>query len=121
MTSLLQEKIERYQLKNGLIILLEENDAAPVVSIQVGLKIGSVWERPHQGGLSHLLEHMVFKGTKNHGAGEIAKIVEACGGELNAYTSLDQTVYYINLASRHWQTGLNLIAEMVCDATIDAD
>lgn len=113
--------VKKYTLQNGLTVLLETNHASPVVSFNVGVKIGSVWETDAEAGLSHVLEHMVFKGTASTAPGEIAKIVEGCGGELNAYTSLDQTVYYINLASRHWKTGLKLIKEMVCDALIDAE
>lgn len=106
-------------LSNGLTVILDENHASPVVSLNVGVGVGSVWESPDEGGLSHVLEHMVFKGTKSTEPGEIATTVEACGGELNAYTSLDQTVYYINLASRHLATGLHLLCEMVFEAKID--
>ncbi|MDO8519607.1 MAG: pitrilysin family protein, partial [Deltaproteobacteria bacterium] len=113
--------VNKYTLSNGLTVLLETNSAAPVISFNVGVKVGSVWEADDEAGLSHLLEHMVFKGTKSYGAGEIAVRVEASGGELNAYTSFDQTVYFINLGARHWKTGLNLIKEMVCDALIDPE
>ncbi len=110
----------KYQLPNGLTVILDENHAAPVVSLNIGVKIGSAWETPSELGLSHVLEHMVFKGTTSYGPGEIASIVEGCGGELNAYTSLDQTVYYINLAAHTRFKGLNLIKEMVFDALIDS-
>lgn len=113
------QNVKKYHLKNGLTVLLESNRAAPVVSLNVGVKVGSVWERDNEAGLSHVLEHMVFKGTKSYGTGEIASLVEASGGELNAYTSFDQTVYFINLSSRYWRAGLNLIKEMVLLATID--
>ncbi|MBI2340520.1 MAG: insulinase family protein [Deltaproteobacteria bacterium] len=92
----------------------------PVVSINVGVKVGSVWETEKEAGLSHLLEHMVFKGTKSFGPGEIATLVEGSGGEINAYTSLDQTVYFINLSSRYSDLGLKLIKEMVFDGANSA-
>lgn len=111
--------IEKYRLKNGLTVILIPSSQAPVVSLQVGVKIGSAWETDAEAGLSHVLEHMVFKGTQSYAPGEIAQIVEASGGELNAYTSFDQTAYYINLSSRYWKKGLNLLKEMVLDATID--
>src|SRR5687768_1811891 len=101
MTSLLRDSVNKYRLPNGLTVLLEENHHAPVISLNVGVKVGSSDETDEEAGLSHLLEHMVFKGTPSYGPGEIAKIVEASGGELNAYTSFDQTVYYINLAARY--------------------
>lgn len=113
--------IKRYTLTNGLTVLLEQNKNTPVISLNVAVKVGSAWEEKHQAGLSHVLEHMVFKGTKTYGPGEIAQKVEASGGALNAFTSFDQTVYYINLASRYWQTGLHLLREMVFEALIDAD
>lgn len=113
------QNVNKYSLKNGLTVLLETNGAAPVISFNIGVKVGSVWEADHEAGLSHVLEHMVFKGTKSYAPGEIAVRVEASGGELNAYTSFDQTVYYINLGARHWRTGLNLIKEMAFDALID--
>ncbi len=113
------QQVKKYTLANGLTVILDENHASPVVSLNVGVKVGSVWETDQEAGLSHLLEHMVFKGTKNYGPGEIAKIVEGSGGEINAYTSLDQTVYYINLASRYATKGLNLLSQMVFEALID--
>lgn len=120
MTFASHQNVKKYQLPNGLDVLLEVNKAMPVVSLNVGVKVGSVWETEKEAGLSHVLEHMVFKGTKSYGPGEIATIVESSGGELNAYTSLDQTVYFINLSSRYTDLGLNLIKEMVFDAKIDA-
>ncbi len=116
---LMTSSIQKYQLKNGLTVILEPNNASPIISLNVGVKVGSAWENENEAGLSHLLEHMVFKGTPHYGPGEIAQIVEASGGELNAYTSLDQTVYYINLASKHTAKGLNILSEMVFKALID--
>lgn len=121
MQKLEEECIIKYKLKNGLTVLLSPVHHAPVISFNVGVKVGSLWESEDEGGLSHVLEHMVFKGTKSFKPGEIASKVEACGGELNAFTSYDQTVYYINLASRHAKIGLKLIKEMVLDATIDQE
>ena len=120
MTLISLQNVKKYRLANGLDVLLEVNNAMPVVSINVGVKVGSVWETEAEAGLSHLLEHMVFKGTKSFGPGEIAQLVEGSGGEINAYTSLDQTVYFINLSARTANLGLNLIKEMVFDATIDS-
>ena len=113
------ENVIKYQLPNGLTVLLERMPHAPVISFNVGVKVGSSLEKPEEAGLSHVLEHMVFKGTTSYGPGEIATKVEACGGDLNAFTSLDQTVYYINLDSRHALEGLKLIREMVFEAIID--
>jgi len=106
-------------LTNGLSVIYEKFDQANIVSIHLGIKIGSVNETNQQSGMCHLIEHLVFKGTKSYQAGEIATLVEAHGGELNAYTSWDQTVYYINLPSDHFSLGLNIVKEMAFDATFD--
>lgn len=111
--------VQKYRLQNGLTVLLENNPESKVVSLNVGVKIGSAWEVGDLAGVSHLLEHMVFKGTTDYGPGQVATIVEGSGGELNAYTSFDQTVYYINLPSRHIELGLHLISQMVFEALID--
>lgn len=111
---------KKMRLTNGLSVIYEKNDAVGIVSLQIGVRVGSANEQGHESGLCHLIEHMVFKGTRSFAPGEIATLVEAHGGELNAYTSLDQTVYYINLPSRHIAIGLKLLKEMVFDAKMDA-
>lgn len=113
------EETKFIKLNNGLTVILEQNHSVPIVSVNIGVGVGSAWEAPYEAGLSHLLEHMVFKGTKSYAPGEIAKIVEGSGGELNAYTSLDQTVYYINLSSAHSARALNLLSEMMFLAEIN--
>lgn len=115
----LVNSVKKVVLSNGLCVLYEQNRFAPVVSLNIGVNIGSAWETREEAGLCHLLEHMVFKGSESYRPGEISAIVEGCGGELNAYTSFDHTVYYINLDSRHLDTGLRLIKEMACRASID--
>lgn len=110
----------KIKLTNGLSVIFERNNNADIVSIQLGIKVGSVYESDDESGICHLIEHMVFKGSTSYKPGEIATLVESHGGELNAYTSLDQTVYFINLPSKHFNLGLKLIKEMVFDATIDS-
>lgn len=112
--------VKKLTLPNGLTVILEENHATPVISLHLGVKIGSIWESQKEAGLSHVLEHMLFKGTKNFSPGEIASKVESCGGEVNAFTSFDHTVYYINLPSQNWEAGLILLQEMAFEATIDS-
>lgn len=110
----------KMKLTNGLTVIFEKNTAADVVSLNLGVKIGSVNETDAESGLCHLIEHMVFKGTTSYKPGEIAVLVESSGGELNAYTSLDQTVYYINTPARHFALGMRILKEMVFDANLDA-
>lgn len=109
----------KLKLSNGLTVVYEKNNASDVVSLNIGVRLGSVNESDAESGLCHLIEHMVFKGTKTHEPGEIAVLVEASGGELNAYTSLDQTVYYINTPARHFEQAAHILKEMVFDARFD--
>ena len=84
-------------LPNGLTLILDPDPAAPVVSAQIWVETGSIHEDGLLGsGVSHFLEHMVFKGTRDYSADELAGTVQAAGGHWNAYTSHDRTVYYID-------------------------
>ena len=84
-------------LPNGLTLILDPDPTAPVVSAQIWVETGSVHEDSLLGsGISHFLEHMVFKGTRDYTAEELADTVQAAGGHWNAYTSFDRTVYYID-------------------------
>ena len=108
-------------LPNGMTVILRENHAAPVVSIQAWVNTGSTREGPGEEGIAHMLEHMFFKGTESRGVGEIASEVEASGGHINAYTSWDQTVYFINIASSFMDKGIDILADVLQSATFDAD
>jgi zinc protease len=82
---------------NGLTLILDPDPAAPVVSAQIWVETGSMHEDRLLGsGISHFLEHMVFKGTRDYDADELAGVVQAAGGHWNAYTSFDRTVYFID-------------------------
>ena len=72
-------------------------------------------------GLSHVLEHMLFKGTTTHGVSQIAHEIEAKGGYMNAYTSFEQTVFLINIPSENWQTAVDILADCMQHATIPQD
>jgi zinc protease len=111
----------RYALSNGLTVVFEEQHAAKVAAFQVWVKTGSADERPDQAGLAHLHEHMLFKGTERRGPGEIARDVEAHGGEINAWTSFDQTVYHIVMASQFARTGLDILGDAVRRSAFDKD
>ncbi|NCF12427.1 MAG: insulinase family protein, partial [Verrucomicrobiaceae bacterium] len=101
-------------LSNGLTVILDADSSAPVISTQAWVETGSIHEGRHLGaGLSHLLEHMVFKGTENYDGKEISDTVQAAGGEWNAYTTFDRTVYYIDGPSESAQTFLKVLTEMV--------
>lgn len=109
-------------LNNGLTIIVREDHSAPVVSAQAWCKTGSIDEGKWLGaGLSHVLEHMLFKGTTTRGAGRIDQEIQDVGGYMNAYTSFDRTVYWINAPN----TGAKVVVDVLCDimqnATLPAD
>ncbi len=110
-----------HTLDNGLTVVLVENHAAPVISFNVLVRVGSAFETNEEAGLSHFIEHMLFKGTPTRPVGEIARTVEAAGGDINAYTSFDQTVYYINMASRFADVGLDILSDAVQHPLFDAE
>lgn len=111
----------KYTLKNGLTVLLQESHSAPVISMNLCCKVGSRYEGPREGGMCHLIEHMIFKGTPTYPVGEIARQVEASGGDINAYTSFDETVFYINMASRYLDEGLKILADAALNPLFDAE
>jgi zinc protease len=111
--------ITKIVLDNGLAVVLAENRAAPVVAFQMWVKVGSRNERDGQAGISHVFEHMLFKGTEKRGVGEIAQAVESAGGNINAFTSFDQTVYHLALASRYFDVGLDVIADAIQNSSFD--
>jgi zinc protease len=120
--SLWRESIERYTLPNGLTVLLKPDSAAPVSSVQVWVKTGSIHEGAHLGaGLSHYLEHMLFKGTERRAGRDISATVQAHGGYINAYTTFDRTVYYIDVPSDHTAVAIDLLADAVLHSTLPAD
>ncbi|HJZ84667.1 MAG TPA: pitrilysin family protein [Polyangia bacterium] len=109
----------RTTLASGLKIVLEENHAAPVVAFQAWVGVGSADEPPGSYGIAHVFEHMLFKGTARRGVGEIAQEVEASGGDINAWTSFDQTVYHLVMASRYFDTGLDILADAIQSSSFD--
>ena len=116
-----QESPYRTKLDNGLTVILEENHSAPVVSFQMWVNIGAADEGRDVAGGSHLLEHMLFKGTEKREVGQIAGEVEAAGGYINAYTSHDNTVYYLMVASRYFDRGLDILSDAIQNSSLDVN
>jgi len=108
-----------YTLDNGMQLLLEENRSSPVISFNALIKVGSAFESNVEAGMCHIIEHMLFKGTPTHPVGTIARDIEAAGGEINAYTSFDQTLYYINMARRFADRGLSILADAIQHPVFD--
>lgn len=113
--------VKKVQLKNGMTVLKNLQSKSPVVSLQVWIDNGSANETEEVAGVSHFIEHLLFKGTKNFGPGEIAQFIEGAGGQLNAYTSFDQTVYYMTLGASRYEAGLKALSEMIFFPLFDGE
>ena len=108
-----------WTLSNGLEIIVAEDHAAPVVSLQAWCRAGSIHEGAWLGaGMSHFLEHMLFKGTERRSANDVAREVQASGGYINAYTSFDRTVYWIDCPASGFENCLDVLCDVVGHATI---
>ncbi|MFY8217178.1 MAG: M16 family metallopeptidase, partial [Chthoniobacterales bacterium] len=106
-------------LPNGLTLIIEEDRSAPVASVQAWVGTGSIHEDDWMGaGMSHILEHMLFKGTETRGAGEFARSVQDLGGYINAYTSFDRTVYWIDVPSAGAATAVEILADAMMNSTL---
>ncbi len=113
---------EIHTLKNGFQLILHEDRSAPVVSVQAWCRAGSIDEGRWLGaGLSHVLEHMLFKGTSTRGAGRIDQEVQAAGGYMNAYTSFDRTVYWINAPNTGCRVAVDILCDILQKATLPAE
>ena len=94
--------MEIKKISNGLSCIFIDNSASDVVSVQFWIKCGSIYEKEGEFGVSHFIEHLLFKGTRKHGVGEVAKVIESLGGDLNAFTAKEYTCFYITLPSIHF-------------------
>jgi zinc protease len=109
-------------LDNGLTIIVREDHSAPVVSAQAWCMAGSVHEGNWLGaGLSHVLEHMLFKGTTTRPGSRIDQEVQEAGGYMNAYTSFDRTVFHIDVPNTGAKVALDILCDIMQNATLPAD
>jgi zinc protease len=108
-----------HQLKNGLKVLLIPSKQAPVVAVQAWIQYGAADEIDREAGLAHFFEHLLFKGTGKRKVGEIAREVEAVGGDINAFTSYDHTVMHMTLGSQHASTALDILSDSLMNTILD--
>ena len=111
--------IQQHHLDNGLTILTREDHTAAIVSTMIWYRVGSRFERPGTTGISHFLEHMMFKGTQRYERGEIDSITASRGGSNNALTSSDYTAYYFSFASDRWWSALEIEADRMRNNLFD--
>src|SRR6185295_121083 len=107
-------------LKNGLTILIREQQAVPLVSITTYVKAGYFDEADRVSGISHVIEHMFFKGTSKRPVGEIARQTQALGGYLNASTYYDRTIYQTEVPAENMNKALEIQADALWNSAYDA-
>src|SRR5215471_13328372 len=113
---------QKWILPNGLTVIVQEDHSAPVASVQAWCATGSIDEDQHLGaGLSHILEHMLFKGTKTQSANQIAQSIQDVGGYINAYTSFDRTVFWIDVPKNGVGTALEVLSDAMMNSTLPPD
>jgi predicted Zn-dependent peptidase len=111
--------IAPFHLDNGLTLLVLPDRQVPVVSVQIHYQVGSRHELPGITGISHLFEHLMFRGTEEMGPEEFARVLQAKGGEINAFTTKDHTSYFENLPAEHLELALRLEADRLMNLKLD--
>ncbi len=106
--------VKKACLKNGLSVVGEENDFVRTISIGIWIKNGSIDEDEKTNGISHFIEHMLFKGTQRRSARDIAEEMAEVGGRINAFTSKEYMCYYAHVLDNHFGVALDVLADMVC-------
>ena len=109
---------QMFRLDNGQTVVIQEVHSNPIVTIDTWIKTGSIDEDDSNNGVAHFLEHLFFKGTKNHAPGEFDRILETKGAITNAATSKDFTHYYITIPSKDFDLALELHADMLSNPMI---
>ncbi len=109
------------ELSNGMKVLLEDLPNLNSVSLGVYVKTGSKNEVEGEFGVSHLLEHMVFKGTEKRSAKEISEVIDNIGGQINAYTSKEVTAFYTVLLAEHINVGVDILSDILLNSTFTED
>ncbi|SDE68258.1 Predicted Zn-dependent peptidase [Fontibacillus panacisegetis] len=113
--------MKKVQLKNGLRVVMEKIPTCRSVSFGIWVKTGSRNESPEQGGISHFIEHMLFKGTERFNAKEIAEQFDAIGGNVNAFTSKEYTCFYAKVLDEHLPIAVDVLSDMFFRSLFDPE
>jgi zinc protease len=113
--------VHEFKLDNGLKVLIKEDHRAPIAVSQLWYKVGSSYEHNGSTGLSHVLEHMMFKGTRKHGPGEFSRIISENGGKENAFTGQDYTTYFQQIEKSRLPIALELEADRMRNILLPPD
>ncbi|MFV9509805.1 M16 family metallopeptidase [Tepidibacillus sp. LV47] len=111
--------IQQYTLQNGLRVIIEDIPTVRSVAMGIWVGTGSRYETLQNNGISHFIEHMLFKGTEKRSAQEIAEIFDSIGGNVNAFTSKEYTCYYAKVLDEHVEIGLDVLSDMFFHSTFD--
>lgn len=115
-------EVQKFILDNGMTVLINEIPGSPVVAFQAVIKSGSATEGKYLGcGISHFIEHLLFKGTKKHAVGEISRQAKALGGIINASTSFDYTSVTLELPGGTFEQGLDIVSDMLMNSVFDPE
>jgi len=117
----MSEDVAITTLPSGLTVLTERMERVETVSFGAYIGAGTRHETAAENGVAHFLEHMAFKGTANRSAVDIAEAIENVGGHINAYTSREQTAYYVKLLKEDLALGVDIIGDILCHSSFDAD
>jgi zinc protease len=115
------QTIETFSLPNGLKVFYDHVPDTPLVSIQAWVNTGSADESQKSAGISHLIEHMFFKGAANKKIAVIAKEIESLGGYINAFTSFEETVFYVTIKNNYFSRAMDVLAQTIINPSFDED
>jgi zinc protease len=113
------QDVETHRLDNGLTLHVAAGHPAPVLAVQAWVGVGSADEAPKQAGVAHVVEHMLFKGSSAYGVGELTRAIEGSGGEINAWTSFDHTVYHAVLGRDFVDGAIDAIGDALTTPRVD--
>src|SRR3990167_9358632 len=114
----LRKNFQKKVLKNGMTLLFEKRNV-PVVSVAFAVRAGGINEGVSEKGISHFIEHLLYKGTKTRTSKQIAEEIEKNGGELNGFTSEEITVYFCKMPSKHLDIALNVLTDIIKNSVFD--
>ncbi len=113
--------VETHRFDNGLTLHIASGHPAPVAAVQAWVGVGSADETPESAGIAHVVEHMLFKGSSGYGLGELTRALEHAGGEINAWTAFDHTVYHAVLGRDHVEAAIDAMGAALLEPRVDAD
>lgn len=113
--------VEIFTLENGAKVILEEIPYVRSIAFGIWIKTGTRCEKPEENGVSHFIEHLMFKGTEKRSAKDIAEEMDALGGQINAYTTKEYTCYYTRTLDKHFDKALDVLSDMLFNSRFSDD